>query len=112
MTNLNNIVLGLKKFVDSEMLPKVSGLNKWIVGAGISLALENSSNIFDSLKQNDFIKALNIINKDDEIDLDKIYESLIEQAKKSAVTFDMPLVGVVTLKEKDLEKIYKFIKES
>ena len=33
MSSLNEVVTGLKKYVDAEILPKVTGLNKWVFGA-------------------------------------------------------------------------------
>ena len=33
-----------------------------------------------------------------------------KQAKKSSVTFDVPMLGPITLNEQDVDKIYDFIK--
>lgn len=110
MASLNQIIYGLKKYMDAEVLPKITGWNKWVVGAGFSLMLENSTQVFNSIKENPIIKSMNIINKDDEIDLDKLYSSILEQAKKSAITFDVPMIGTMTLKANDVERLYSFIK--
>jgi hypothetical protein len=53
---------------------------------------------------------LNIIDKDDKIDVDKIYREMKKQAMKSAITFDVPMIGAITLNEQDVEKIYEFIR--
>lgn len=109
MVELGQVTSGISKYIDSEILPKISGLNRWIVGAGASMMLNNSSVIFNQMKENPVIKSMDVINKDDEIDIDKLYSSILEQAKKSAVTFDVPLVGAITLKSSDVEKLYKLI---
>lgn len=110
MTNLNNIISGLKKFLENELIERVTGWQKWAVGAGVSMILENGANVFNTLKTNPVIQAMQIITNDDEIDIDRIYKHLIDQARKSAVTFQLPLVGAITLKADDVEKIYTYIK--
>ena len=44
------------------------------------------------------------------VDVDKIYKEMKKQAKKSAVTFDMPMIGPITLNEQDVDKMYELIK--
>ncbi len=112
MSSLNEVVNGLKKYVDAEILPKVTGWNKWVFGAGVSLMLENSANVFNQLKENPFIKNMGVISKEDEIDIEKLYSVFLEQSKKSAVTFAVPLLGNLTLKSNDIEKLYNLIKSS
>lgn len=109
MVTLNQVLTGLKTYLENELIAQITGLNKWIVGAGIAMAIDNGAEIFNQLKQNPAIKALNIINKEDEIDIDKIYKYLSEQASKSSVTFTVPIVGAITLKKKDVDKIYNLI---
>lgn len=110
MVNLNQTINGIQKFIDNELLPKIPSWNKWFFGAGVSLMLQNSTEIFNQYKNNPLVKQMNIINKNDEIDLDKLYEVFSEQAKKSAITFDVPFAGRITLKDSDVEKLYAYIK--
>ena len=49
-------------------------------------------------------------DKEDKVDVDKIYKEMKKQAKKSAVTFDMPMIGPITLNEQDVDKMYELIK--
>lgn len=112
MKSLNSVINGLRKYLDAEMLSKIQGLNKWIVGASLSMALENGPSIFNELKNSKIIKSMNVIDEDDQIDVEKIYKYLSEQAKKSAVTFNMPFIGAVTIKASDLDKLYQLIMEN
>ena len=34
-----------------------------------------------------------------------------KQANKSAITFDVPMLGALTLNENDVDKMYEFIKK-
>ena len=36
-------------------------------------------------------------------------KDLKKQAKKSAITFDVPMIGPITLNESDLDKLYQLI---
>lgn len=112
MAKLNQIINGLKGYLEEELLPRVSGYQKWIVGAGVNLLLDKGVNVFNLLKENPLIKSMEIINSEDEIDLERLYNAFLSEARKSAVTFSVPLVGAVTLKETDIEKIYQKIKEN
>ena len=110
MYEYNKVINGIAKYIDYEIIDKIVGWKKWIVGSGVGIALSNTAGVFNQVKNNEFVKMLNIIDKDDRINVDKIYKELKKQAKKSSVTFDVPMLGPITLNEQDVEKIYEFIK--
>lgn len=111
MYEYNKVLNGVAKYIDTEIVDKISGWKKWVIGSGVGLALSNMTEVFNQLKSNEFVKLLNIIDKDDKIDVDKIYQELKKQALKGAITFDMPMLGPITLNERDVEKLYELIKE-
>lgn len=110
MYEYNKVINGVAKYIDAEIVEKITGWKKWVVGSGVGIALSNTTDIFNQLKNNEFVKMLNIIDKDDRIDIDKIYKEMKKQAKKGAVTFDVPMLGGLTLNEQDVDKLYEFIK--
>lgn len=110
MYDYNKVINGIAKYIDTEIVDKILGWKKWVVGSGLGLALSNSTNVFNQLKNNEFVKILNIIDKDNKIDVDKIYKELKKQAKKSSITFEVPMVGSITLNDQDIEKLYELIK--
>lgn len=112
MVTINKIINGMRIWLDTEMISNMQGLNKWIVGAGLAMYLDNATNIFNELKQNEMVKALQIIDEGDMIDLDKIYNYLIQEAKKCPATFKIPYVGAVTMHDTDIEKLYMIIKNN
>lgn len=105
------VINGVAKYVDTEIVNNINGWQKWVVGGAIGVALTNSTNIFNQLKQNEIVKMLGIIDNEDRIDVDKIYRELKKQAQKSSATFDVPMIGVITLTEKDVDVLYNFITE-
>lgn len=110
MYDYNKVINGITKYIDTEIVDKISGWQKWIVGGAMGIALSNTTNVFNQIKNNEFIKMLGVIDKNDKIDVDKIYAEIKKQAKKSAITFNAPIIGVLTLNEQDVNKIYEFIK--
>lgn len=110
MYEYNKVISGIVKYVDTEIIDKITGWKKWVVGSGIGLALSNVTEVFNQLKNNEFVKMLGVIDKEDKVDVDKIYKEMKKQAKKSAVTFDMPMIGPITLNEQDVDKMYELIK--
>ena len=111
MYSLGQVVGGITNYLDAEVLSKIAGWQKWVIGAGLGVTLNKSANIFNELKNNPMIKALGVIDKNDMIDVDTLYHEIKKQAKKGPVTFNLPLVGNMTLNESDVDKMYNNIRE-
>lgn len=111
MVTLNQVQNGIVRYLDNEIIPVINGWQKWVFGALASTALTKTTNIFNALKHNEFIKMLEIIDSNDNIDIDTLYREFMKQAQKGAVTFDVPMIGPLTLNNTDVEKIYRYIKE-
>ena len=111
MYEYNKVINGVAKYIDTEIVDKISGWKKWVIGSGVGIALSNATEVFNKLKNNEVVKLLNIIDNDDKIDVDKIYKELKKQAQKGAITFDMPMIGPITLNQHDVDRLYELIKE-
>ena len=110
MYEYNKVLNGITKYIDTEIVDKIEGWQKWVIGSGIGIALSNSTNLFNQLKDNEIVKMLGIINEENKIDIEKIYKEFKNQAKKGSISFEVPLVGTLTLNEQDVDKIYDFIR--
>lgn len=111
MVTLNQVQNGIARYIDTELVPKIDGWQKWVFGAMASTALAKATNIFNRLKGNEFIKMLEIIDENDMIDIDTLYHEFAKQAQKGAITFTVPAIGPLTLNATDVDKIYQAIKE-
>lgn len=109
MVAYTKMINGLSKYVDEEIVNKLTGYQKWVIGAGAGIMLNKATNVFNTLKNNPLIKSMEIINEKDEIDIELIYRELKKQAQKGAVTVEVPMAGVLTLNEQDVDKIYSMI---
>lgn len=110
MYEYSQVINGIVAYIDEEIISKILGWKKWIAGSAVGIALSNATEIFNNVKENEYIKLLDIIDKDNRINVDKIYKEMKKQAKKGAITFDVPVLGALTLNEQDVEKIYNCIK--
>ena len=111
MYEYGQVINGIAKYIDEEIVGKIEGWKKWVVGSAAGIALSNSADIFNQFKNSEYVKMLNLVDKDGKIDVDKIYKEMKKQAKKGSVTFNLPLLGALTLNEQDVERIYESIKE-
>ena len=112
MYTVVQVIEGIKDFIEEEVIMKVSGLSKWFVGAGMSLAMENAVETYNKLKGNELIMSLGVIHDDDTIDVDKIFMKLKEQAEQhGAVTLNVPMIGAMTFRAEDLDHLYMDIKK-
>ena len=111
MYEYSRVINAIATFVDNEILTNVNGWQKWVLGSGLGIALSDSEELFNTLKNNEIVKMLKIVD-DDKINVDKIYKELKKQAKKSPVSFSIPMIGTLTLKEEDVDRLYEIIQNS
>lgn len=109
MYNYEKVVNGLTKYIDTEIVNKVPGWKRWILGSGIGIMMSNATNIFDQLKKNDFIKLLDLIDSNNNINVEIIYKELKKQAQKGSVNIELPMIGSFVLNEQDVDKLYNII---
>lgn len=109
MVAYTKLINGLSKYVDEEIVNKLTGYQKWVIGAGAGIMLNKATNVFNGIKNNPLIKSMEIINEKDEIDIELIYRELKKQAQKGAVTVEVPMAGALTLNEQDVDKLYSMI---
>ena len=109
MVTMDQIKRRAARYVDAEFTAKMSGWQRWAVGAGAAMALENLEVSMSGLLENHAVRAMGVLDEAGNVDLDRVYTSLKKQAQKGPVTFQMPLLGAVTINEQDVDKIYTCI---
>ena len=111
MTSLARVQNGIVKYIDREIICKLCGWQKWTFGALSAIWIANISNTFSALKQNKIVATLGVVDERDMIDIDKLYEQFRRQAEHGAITVDVPIIGAMTLDQRDVDKIYQYIME-
>ena len=103
------VMNGLAEFVDTEILSKIDDWRKWVFGAGVGLYLSQGKEMIEQLKENNLVKKMNLIDKNNKINVDLLYKEMKVQAAKSAIVFNIPTIGPLVINESDLDKIYNII---
>ena len=109
MIPYNQVVNGLTKYIDSEIVSKIGGWQKWALGAGLGIAVSRGADIVGQMKTMPIIKMLNIIDEENKVDVEIIYRELKKQAEKEPITVALPMVGTVTFTRDDVDKLYNHI---
>ena len=109
MVTLAQVQAGVERYLDTEILSKIPGWQKWVLGAAASRMLSRSGEIFNSLKSNPVVSAMGVIDEQDQIDIDAIYREFSKQAQRGAITFDIPLMGALTVNSGDIDRLYNYI---
>ena len=110
MVSYSQVVSGISKFMDQEIINKIQGWQRWALGTGAGIFLSKSGEIFTRLKENSIVKMLGLIDENGMIDVDTIYSELRKQADKGAIVAEIPMLGKITLTKDDVEKLYACIK--
>lgn len=105
---MQQISEGVARYIDSELVPKVPGIRKWMLGVAGAFAgkiVENAMRDYSSL-----LSGAGIIGEDGMVDLDKFMPSFKSQANKSGpVTEHLPMLGDITFDSSDVDKLYSYI---
>ena len=111
MVTYNQVVNGMAKYIDQEIINKIQGWQRWALGAGAGIMMNKGTNMFNAFKAHPVVKMLEVIDDNDMIDIDTIYGEIRKQAEKGSATIDIPMVGSITLTKDDVDKLYRLIKE-
>ena len=110
MVTVEQVQRGCTRYLEGEFLTKIPGWKRWAFGTGAAMLLDGLPGIVNQYRENAVVASLGILTPDG-IDLDRVYPYLMAQAEKGDVTFELPLVGAVTLNAGDAEKLYRCIQE-
>lgn len=103
------VMNGLAEFIDTEILSKIDDWRKWVFGAGVGLYLSQGEDMVKQLRENNLVRKMNLIDKNNKINVDLLYKEMKVQAAKSAIMFNIPTIGPLVINEKDLDTIYGII---
>lgn len=112
MVTIDQIKRGAARYLDEEFTTRLNGWRRWAVGAGGAMMLENLDTTLLTLRENPAVRALGVLDEAGNVDIDRVYTHVRNEAQKGAVTFTAPVIGPVTLNAGDVEKLYTCIVQS
>ena len=101
MTSIENIGIGIARYIDRELASKTDGLKKWLSLASVLIVAK----ITEMANQySDVLKSAGYLNENGMVDDVKLLSDLKGVAhEKGAVTQSLPYVGSFTFDESDIE---------
>lgn len=103
---------GLTKYIDNEILPSMPGGKRFAMGVGAALIMQNLEGTLLKYRNTPLLAAMNVMDDGNNVDIDKIYAAATDTLKgMGKLSVDMPLLGVLTFKQDDLDALLAAIKE-
>lgn len=112
MVSVEKLQRGISRYIEVEVLPHLSGKDKWIVAGAATMYLSKLPAIIQTAAQKSAIKVLGVITEDGMVDAEYIISSIKPAAHSSPATFTLPLsTSTITLRETDLDVLLRYITE-
>ena len=92
---------GVAMFIDRELQPKATGLDKWIIAGTTVLYAPKIAATIERLA-----------DENNNIDVDKLVEAVRPAARQSPAKISIPMGGEITLTEADLDKLKAYINQA
>lgn len=114
MNTVKQIEAGLAEFLDSELMPKLpdGGIQRVITGTAMGLLVKRSGNVIREYGEHPFVKMLGIVDDKGDWDLDTLKDEVKAQIPKSGFDVEVPMVGTLTFKSDDIDKLYEYINKN
>lgn len=109
MVSINRVQTGLSKYLDSEIMPKLSGWQKWVFSAAATAYIADATNVAEKVRSSSALASLSLIDEANNIDVDKIYQHLRPAAEKCPAPISIPGMGTITLTVSDVDMLYNCI---
>ena len=99
---------GMMKYIQEEIAEKAPAHMKFLIYTGTFLGTSKIENIFEKMKDNVIIQSLDIIDEDNEIDIETVYEAARKAMNKMG---SVEYLGI-RFNESDVDCLYNHIKRS
>lgn len=112
MTSIDKVQRGIARYLDTELVPKMQGKDKWLITGAATLYLARLPEILNTLNTKPAFKILGLISDDGNIDLDAVVNSVRPAARQTPIVFNIPFGGALTFTENDLDIIVRYINQT
>lgn len=111
MISTENMVNGIMRYADREIINQLPTIGKWVVGTGIGIVGKKANELAHVLENNQMIKVLGIVDEDGKWNAELLKDEMLQNAQKyGKATVEVPVIGKFTFSENDIQKLFKYIK--
>ena len=109
--NLATIENAVILYINKELCQKLGDVRKWLLPVIAGSMIPSMEKLY--LKHKETILSTGFVDSEDMFDIDKIYESFHSVAEKmGSVEQNIPFLGTVKFDVRDIESLYRLLKES
>ena len=109
MIPYNQVVNGVTRYIDDEIIPKLEGWSKLGMAIVLSGAVKRGDTLVEQIKAIPVVKMIGIVDDENRVDIETIYKELKKQLEKEPISMVLPGVGKVTFTHQDADKLYTHI---
>jgi hypothetical protein len=104
------IVDGLCRYIDSEIITHMNDLQEIVARLAIGRVVDNQESIKKDLVSNGIIRSFGVIDSEGCVDVERLSRDLQREIeKKEKISVSIPLIGKVTFKSQDIDRIRQYI---
>lgn len=114
MVTIEQVQRGMVRFIDAEVVPRLSAMEKLVVGSGGGLIAAKLPAVIAGYADNKFVSALGLYDAaNGEVDLDALYNAMKPYFTPDPIPVKIPFIGI-TLKftQREFDALYQYIKEA
>lgn len=113
MITLDDLRNGVVRYIDNELMPEFSqnGLEKVVVGTAIGLIIKKNFSKIETFKDHPLVKLTGVMDDEGNIDFDTLAAEVKENMPETGVSIEAPMIGKMTFKNEDVDKLEKYIKK-
>lgn len=112
MVTYTQVVKGISTYIDTEILPQMTGFKKIALGVGSGIVLKKADNVYNILKENKIIHALDLVDNNGNINIELLKDEMLLKMGEEKYPIEIPMIGTLTINKNDVNKLYDLILNS
>lgn len=109
--DFNTVLNGVVRFVDKEIIVSMNPWQEVIARVGMARIINNSDAVKSMLTKNAFARTFAISDEQGNIDVEGLVCDLKKvMSDKGGLEIDVPMFGTFKFVEKDVDKLYSYIR--
>lgn len=114
MVSISQVQKGIANFIDRELIPSLSVLERVVVGTGAGLIAAKLPEVLKNYAGHPLLSALNVVDlQRGQVDINALYSAAMPYIGADQIPIKIPMVGVtIKMGQKEFEILYKYIMEA
>lgn len=112
MVTMTQVKNGLSRYIDQEIMPGLTGINKFGAAVYLTLALDGAERKLAAFLSKPSMTMLDVMTDTGMVDIDRLKEAVMNAfGTTDKLDIEFPVIGRITFHREDAEKLYRLICE-